>query len=80
VSGFDERSVARAVVGYVSIAVALIVIAIGFARMIAGLQTGGYGSTAVTLSLVILGTGGGLMAFGIGLLIWEVSIRYGIRR
>jgi hypothetical protein len=64
----------------VSIGVGLVMVALGFARMIAGLQTSGYGSTGVIVSLAVLGAGGGLVALGIALLIWEISVRYGIPR
>jgi hypothetical protein len=80
VSGSEERSATRAVCGSLAIAIAIVVIALGFGRMIAGLQTGGHGSATVTMSLVLFGTGGGLLALGISLLIWELSVRYGIRK
>jgi len=74
------RSFARMLIAVTSLVSSLVVIAAGFVWMVTGLQAGGYGTSAVTTALAILGVGGGLMALGIALLIWEVSVRYGIRR
>jgi hypothetical protein len=40
------------------------------------LEGGGYGTTAMRTSLVILGFAGALLAAGIATLIWEIAKRY----
>jgi hypothetical protein len=80
VSGRGERSFVRALTGWVAIVASLVLMALGFARMILGLRAAGYGSTEVAVALALMGAAGGLLALGISLLIWEASIRYGIRR
>lgn len=74
------RSVTRTITGLVALVGSVVVIAAGFVLMVTALQAGGYGTSAVTLALVVLALGGGLLALGIALLIWEMSVRYGIRR
>ena len=47
--------------------------------MVRALEASGYGSPAVTRSLIWMSAGGALLGFGIALLIWELSVRYDIR-
>jgi hypothetical protein len=79
VSPTGPKSVIRATAGVVSIAVALIVIPIGFVLIVTDTRTGG-GVETLVRPLAALTVGGGLLACGIALLIWEMSVRYGIRR
>ena len=73
-------SFARTLVGVVSLVASLVVIAAGFVWLVTGLEAGGYGTWSVTTALGILGLGGGLLALGIAVLIWEMSVRYGVRK
>jgi len=75
----ERKSLLRAVIGVVSLLASLIVIPIGFVLLISHAQGG---NTARTLArpLGVLMAGGGLLAFGIAMLIWELSVRYDIRR
>jgi hypothetical protein len=57
----------------------LVVLPAGFIMMVRALESGGYGSQAVTRALAVLGAGGGLLGVGIALLIWELSVRYNVR-
>jgi disulfide bond formation protein DsbB len=59
---------------------ALVVVAAGFMLLIAAMQAGERGTRPFFNALAVLGVGGGLMAAGIALLIWEMSIRYDIRK
>lgn len=74
------KSLPRTLAGVIALIASMLVIAAGFIRLVTALQAGGYGTSAVTWALVVLGLGGGLLALGIALLIWELSVRYGIRR
>lgn len=76
----EEGSFARAVFGLVFLVASLVGVTIGFIQLVAGLQGPGYGSPQVDTALMWLVASGGFLAIGICLLIWEVSIRYGIRK
>lgn len=73
------KSFVRMLTAVVALVSSLVVIAAGFVWLVTGLQAGSYGTPAMGPALAILGLGGGLMALGIALLIWEMSVRYGIR-
>ena len=73
------KSVLRATVGVLALVSALIVIPIGFVLIVADSRSGG-GTQPLVRPLAALMAGGGLLAAGIALLIWEMSVRYGIRR
>ncbi len=73
-------SLIRAVIGAVALLVSLVTITAGFVILVAALQNDGYGTDAVLTPIAVLTVGGGLLALGVGLIIWEVSIRYGIRK
>jgi hypothetical protein len=75
----DSKSVLRAIAGTVSLLASLIVIGLGFVMLAGHAEAGGSWRTVVG-PLAVLAAGGALLAFGIAMLIWELSIRYGIRR
>jgi hypothetical protein len=63
----------------VCLLLALVTLPAGFVQMVRALNAGGYGTSSVTIALMVLGLGGAFLGFGIGLLIWELSIRHNIR-
>jgi hypothetical protein len=69
----------RAIVGWVTLASSLVVVVLGFVRLIEALESGGYGTSAMWGAFGIFALSGALLSVGIALLIWEYSIRYGIR-
>jgi hypothetical protein len=71
----EAGSLPRAIVGVVSLISSLVVIPIGFVLLIADAH-----APSMVRPLAVLMAGGFLLATGIALLIWEVSVRYGIRR
>jgi hypothetical protein len=73
------KSLLRAIIGVVSLLCSLVIIPIGFVLLIADSQ-GGSDLRVLARPLGALMTGGGLLAFGIAMLIWEMSVRYDIRR
>ena len=78
-SGPQRGSPARYVAGMVCLIAAIVTIPIGFVQMIQALERGGYGTSSNTMALGWFGLGGGLLAIGIALLIWELSVRHNIR-
>jgi hypothetical protein len=75
----QNGSTIRTIAGGVCLASSLVVLPAGFVQMVQALENGGYGTGGVTVALGWLAAGGGLLGMGIALLIWEVSIRHGIR-
>lgn len=73
-----KRSTIRTVVAATSLVSALIVIVIGFALLITTIQRGTPTPDGMRLSLWVLGLGGGLLATGIALMIWETAERYNL--
>jgi hypothetical protein len=73
------KSVVRATLGVVAIIASLVVIPIGFVLLVVDSRPGG-GASDLVRPLATLMAGGGLLSTGIALLIWEMSVRYGIRR
>jgi len=71
----ETKSLVRAVLGVVALLVSLVVIPIGFVLLVLDAER-----HEMTRSLSVLMAGGFFLAFGIALLIWELSVRYGIRR
>lgn len=69
----------RYVVGVVSLIGALVALAAGGTQMVRTLERGGYGTSSIDYAVALLGLGGGLLALGIALLIWEVSVRHNWR-
>lgn len=72
-------SPARYIGGMVCLMGAMVTIPAGFMQMIRALEGGGYGTSSNTLAFATLGLGGGLLALGMALLIWELSVRHNIR-
>jgi hypothetical protein len=75
----ERKSLQRALIGVVSLLSSLIVIPIGFVLLVTDGQ-GGSSVRSLARPLGVLMAGGGLLALGIATLIWEMSVRYGIRR
>jgi hypothetical protein len=69
----------RYIAGVVSLISAMVVLPAGGLQMVRTLERGGYGTAGIDQALAILGAGGGLLALGIALLIWEVSVRHNWR-
>lgn len=69
----------RYVSGIVLLIAALVTLLGGGLMMVGVLERGGYGTSAIDRALLVLGAGGGFLAIGISLLIWEISIRHNIR-
>jgi hypothetical protein len=75
----ERKSLLRALIGVVALLSSLIVIPIGFVLLVTDGQ-GGSSVRNLARPLGVLMAGGGLLALGIATLIWEMSVRYGIRR
>ena len=58
----------------------MIVIPAGFVLLVTDMQAGNSSRVPLVNALGVLSIGGGLMALGISMLIWEMSVRYGVRR
>ena len=69
----------RYVSGAVILVAALVTLLSGGLMMVGALERGGYGTSSVDRALTVLAAGGGFLAIGISLLIWELSIRHNIR-
>ncbi|MBM3781030.1 MAG: hypothetical protein FJW29_05045 [Acidobacteria bacterium] len=72
------RNTIRTVIAATSLVSALIVIVIGFALLVSTIQRGTPTPDGMRLSLGVLGLGGGLLAAGIALMIWETAERYNL--
>ena len=59
--------------------VALVTLLSGGFMMVSTLERGGYGTSSIDRALAVLAAGGGFLAIGMSLLIWELSIRHNIR-
>jgi hypothetical protein len=77
--GPQRGSPARYIGGMVLLMGAMVTLPAGFIQMVRALERGGYGTTSMTYSFMVLGLGGAFLGFGIALLIWELSVRYNIR-
>ena len=71
----ESASLVRAILGVVALLSSFVVLAIGFGLLIVDLQR-----SSMVRPVATLMAGGFLLASGVALLIWEVSVRYGIRR
>ena len=71
-------SAVRYVSGLVLLIASLVTLLSGGVMMVQALERGGYGTSAVDRPLTVLAAGGGFLAIGISLLIWELSIRHNI--
>lgn len=72
----EGGSLLRLLFGIVLFLVALVIATFGFVRLITVLDHGGYGTSAMTTALVVLGTAGACLAIAIATLIWDVAKRY----
>ena len=75
----QKASPIRYVAAGVCLISAMVCLPAGFIQMVQALESGGYSTGGVTFALWWLAAGGGLLGTGIALLIWEVSVRHGIR-
>ena len=73
-----QRSIIRLLLAVVSLVSALVLIAIGFVLLV---NDAGRSANIRDLArpLGVLAGGGGLLALGMAMLIWEMSIRYNVR-
>lgn len=69
------RSTIRTVLAATSLFCSLVVIVIGFALLVTTIQRGTQARDEMRLALGVLGLGGGLLATGICLMIWEAAER-----
>jgi hypothetical protein len=76
----EPKSFVRALIGVVSLLASMVVIPAGFVLLVTGMQRGGDSTRPMLQALGVLAAGGGLMALGVSMLIWEMSVRYGIRK
>jgi hypothetical protein len=72
-------SATRYVTAGVSLIAAMVCLPAGFIQMVMALQRGGYGTTNMAYPIAWLALGGGLLGLGIALMIWELSVRHGVR-
>lgn len=75
----QRPSPTRYVAAGVSLIAAMVCLPAGFIQMILALQRGGYGTASMTAPIAWLALGGGLLGLGIALMIWELSVRHGVR-
>lgn len=78
-TGPQRGSPARYIAGMVCLIAAMVTIPAGFVLMVRALERGGYGTSANTIAMTWIAVGGGLLGLGVGLVIWEVSVRHNIR-
>ncbi len=74
-----KGSAIRNIIGTTCLLLSFVVLAGGFVQMVSSLEHGGYGSVGITYSLIVMAAGGGLLGTGVALLIWEYSVRHGVR-
>lgn len=75
----ESKSLLRALIGTVSLVASLVVIPLGMVVLVAD-TAGDGGLRALVRPLGVLSAGGALLSFGIAMLIWELSVRYDVRR
>jgi len=74
-----QSSATRYVAAAVCLISAMVCLPAGFIQMVGSLERGGYGTTAIGYAVSWLALGGGLLGLGIALMIWELSVRHGVR-
>jgi uncharacterized membrane protein YuzA (DUF378 family) len=74
--GERQGSTLRLLIGATLIIAAISGALIGFVRLIAVLEGGGYGTSAMRTALFILGTAGAMLAAGVATLIWDIAKRF----
>jgi hypothetical protein len=72
----DRGSTPRLLIGATLTIVAISLALVGFVRLIAVLEGGGYGTPSMRYALVVLGAAGASLAAGIATLIWDIAKRY----
>ena len=75
----QKPSPTRYVTAGVCLIGAMVCLPAGFFQMVLALQRGGYGTSSITYAVAWLALGGGLLGLGIALMIWELSVRHGVR-
>ncbi|MFA5907517.1 MAG: hypothetical protein WC815_01945 [Vicinamibacterales bacterium] len=75
----QKPSPIRYVAAGVCLIAAMVCLPAGFIQMVMSLERGGYGTNPLFYAVAWLGLGGGLLGLGIALMIWELSVRHGIR-
>jgi hypothetical protein len=75
----QKPSSIRYVIAGVSLIGAIVCLPAGFIQMVVALQRGGYGTVSMAYPIAWLALGGGLLGLGIALMIWELSVRHGVR-
>lgn len=75
----QRPSPTRYVTAGVCLIAAMVCLPAGFIQMILALQHGGYGTTSMAYPIAWLAVGGGLLGLGVALMIWEMSVRHGVR-
>jgi hypothetical protein len=75
---WSRPSVLRGLVGWTSLLVSLLLLAMSGVMLVRALEFQGYGSPGMRSALVWMSTAGALLATGIALLIWEYSVRHDI--
>lgn len=75
----QRNSPIRYVAAAVCLMAAMVCLPAGFIQMVQALERGGYGTVSVMYPVALLGLGGGLLGLGIALMIWELSVRHGVR-
>lgn len=75
-----SSSFVRLLMAVVALVASVVIIAAGFVLLVTRLEGGAYNERPMVEALGVLGLGGGLMALGIGLLIWEMAGRYNLPR
>ena len=75
----QQPSPIRYLVGGVCLISAMVCLPAGFIQMVLALERGGYGTSSITYAVAWLGLGGGLLGLGMALMIWELSVRHGVR-
>ena len=75
----QRPSPTRYIIAGVCLIGAMVCLPAGFIQMVLALQRGGYGTTSITYAVAWLALGGGLLGLGMALMIWELSVRHGVR-
>jgi hypothetical protein len=75
----QKGSPTRYVAAGVCLISAMVCLPAGFIQMVLALQRGGYGTSSITYAIAWLAVGGGLLGLGMALMLWELSVRHGVR-
>jgi hypothetical protein len=72
----NHGSTVRLLIGSALTMAAITTAVIGFLRLIAVLESGGYGTASMRNALIVLGFAGAMLAGGIATVIWDIAKRY----